>query len=426
MQITNFFHFTTQENRYIFMKALCIAGGVPHIELIKQLKARGFTTILLDGNGACLARPYADVFYQVNIFDTDAVKKIALDEKADLIITVCADQVLLVVTKLSEELGLPCYVGYETSCKASDKIEMKRMFRRTGIPSSAFAELDELDFDKIASLRYPLIVKPVDAYSSRGVRKVLNREELVVFFDEAKKISRNGRVIVEEFNVGEEISVDAFVVNGKAQVLMISQSDKIRDDNRFVIFRGKYPTDHEEEIIGDVQVICQKIADELKLVNSPLLVQMIRTDRGVSVLEYCTRTGGNMKWLLIKYKSGVDVITATIDASLGITPVIEVKEPRYKYVVNDFVYCSAGILDHLEGFDGMLEEDVIKEYRQVRLKGHTFTEIRSSGDRAVGFTITADTFEELNEKQRRVNQSVKVIDSLGKDIMRHDLLPDFH
>ena len=407
------------------MKALCVAGGVPHIELIKQLKSRGITTVLIDGNSECLARQYADTFYHVNVFDDDAVRNIARTEKVDFIITVCADQVLLVVTKLSEELGLPCYVDYETTCKASDKIEMKRMFKRVGIPSSEFVELDELDTESIKTLRYPLIVKPVDAYSSRGVRKAVDEKELEQFFAEAKEISRNGRVIVEEFNIGEEISVDAFVVNGKAQVLMISNSEKIKDDNRFVIFRGKYPANREEEIIGDVQNICQKIADELKLVHSPLLVQMIHTDRGVSVLEYCTRTGGNMKWLLIKDKSGVDVITATIDASLGITPAVEVKEPPYKYIVNEFAYCSQGVLDHIEGFEKMLADDVIKEYRQIRLKGHSFTGIRSSGDRVVGFTITADSIDELNQKHRLVNQTVKVIDSLGKDIMRHDLLPDF-
>ena len=32
------------------MKALVLAGGLPQIELIEQLKARGITTVLADGN----------------------------------------------------------------------------------------------------------------------------------------------------------------------------------------------------------------------------------------------------------------------------------------------------------------------------------------------------------------------------------------
>ena len=49
------------------MKALVIAGGVPQIELIKQLKERNIYTILLDGNSNAVAAPYADEVFAVNI-----------------------------------------------------------------------------------------------------------------------------------------------------------------------------------------------------------------------------------------------------------------------------------------------------------------------------------------------------------------------
>ena len=97
------------------MKALVIAGGVPQIELIKQLKNRGITTILADGSPNAVARPYADIFYNVNIFDIPSVKEIAEREKVDFLLTVCADQVLLVVAQVSEMLGLPCYIDYQTA-----------------------------------------------------------------------------------------------------------------------------------------------------------------------------------------------------------------------------------------------------------------------------------------------------------------------
>ena len=44
------------------------------------------------------------------------------------------------------------------------------------IPTSRYVELSELELDRISHLNYPLVVKPVDAYSSRGVRKVWNEE----------------------------------------------------------------------------------------------------------------------------------------------------------------------------------------------------------------------------------------------------------
>ena len=77
------------------------------LHLLRQLKERKLETVLLDGNENCLARNIADKFYKVNIFNIEDVKKIAIDEKVDFIITVCADQVLLVVAQVSEMLGFP-------------------------------------------------------------------------------------------------------------------------------------------------------------------------------------------------------------------------------------------------------------------------------------------------------------------------------
>ena len=122
-------------------KALVLAGGLPQIELIRQLKARGITTVLADGSAIAIGRPYADIFYQLNIMDPEAVRDLALREQVDFLITVCADQVLLVVAQVSEELGLPCYIDYETAKNVSDKKYMKEIFWRHNIPTSRYVEL---------------------------------------------------------------------------------------------------------------------------------------------------------------------------------------------------------------------------------------------------------------------------------------------
>ena len=404
------------------MKALVVAGGVPQVELIKQLKSRGIKTVLADGNPKAVARPAADVFYQVNIFDIPAVVDIARKEQVDFVITVCADQVLLVVAEVSEILGLPFYIDYKTAQDVSDKIRMKRIFKKCGVPTSNYVETDHLDWDAISHLRYPLVVKPVDAYSSKGVRKAENREELEKFYKEAAEISRSGGVIVEEFFAGDEISVDAFVVNGKAHVLSVTNSEKIKYEDRFVIFRGRYPASVSDVVRSKIAEIAQKIADGFGLVNSPLLIQLLNNGDDVSVLEFCARTGGNMKWLLIKYSCGVDVITATIDITLGLEPDITVKDTGHNVVVNDFIYCTPGVFDHFEGFDEMVAQGYINEFHPVRIKGTQMRGANSSSDRIAGMNIVADSIEDFNRKQKVILSSVKVIDTEGNDMMRRDLL----
>ena len=94
------------------IKALIVAGGLPQITLIDELKKRNIHTVLVDGSEKAIARKYADTFYCAQIFDIEAVKDIAEKEQVDFLITVCADQVLLVVAQVAEMLGLPWYINY--------------------------------------------------------------------------------------------------------------------------------------------------------------------------------------------------------------------------------------------------------------------------------------------------------------------------
>lgn len=406
------------------MKALVLAGGLPQIELLKQLRSRGITTILCDGNANALARPYADVFYQIPIFDIEIVRDLAVKEQVDFLITVCADQVLSVVAQVSQMLRLPCYIDYETAQNVSDKIKMKRIFSENDIPTSAYVEMETLDWSKVAKLRYPMVVKPVDAYSSRGVRKAWNAQELEQYFREAAQISRTGGVIVEEFVLGDEISVDIYIKNGKAHLLCVSNSEKIADEDRFIIFRGRYPVAASQKVMDQIQDIAQKIADAFGLVNSPMLIQMINDGEHVSVLEFCARTGGNMKYLLINHVCGFDVIKAVIDLTVGKEVELNLRGPKANYIVNDFIYCMPGVFDRLEGFEELFREGTLADYHAIRPQGMKINGVSSSSDRIAGITVMADTLEEFNRKRKIIVDSVKILDTEGNDMMRHDLLPE--
>ena len=95
------------------MKALVLCGGLPQIALAKELKSRGITVVMADMNEKVAGRDYADIFYPVSTLDVDGIRNVAVTEKVDFLISVCADQVLQVVAQISEELGLPCYIDFE-------------------------------------------------------------------------------------------------------------------------------------------------------------------------------------------------------------------------------------------------------------------------------------------------------------------------
>ena len=402
-------------------KALVLCCSLPHISLIEELQARGYQALLADMNENAPAVPYADKFYPVSTLDVDGVRKIAVEEKVDMILSVCADQMLLVVAQISEELGLPCYVDYQTSKDVSSKEYMKDIFVKGGVPTSKHIVRATLNPEDVEGLEFPLIVKPVDAYSSKGVRKCDNYEELEEGFVDAVNISRTNTAVVEEYVGGDEFSVDVYVEDGVAKVLCIGMLSKTPQKGKFVICRATYPpeiTDIVKEKIADT---AQKIADAFHLVDTPMLIQLKVDGEQVSVIEFCSRTGGGNKFSLIKKLTGFDVISAVLDLTLGNKPHV----PEFKNdncVVDEFVYCNDGTLDHVEGFEELQAKGLIDDFFIFRKKGSVFGEIKSSGDRLGYFSVSGKTREELMMKHAEVNARIKAMSDSGVDLIKHDYI----
>lgn len=404
------------------MKALVLCGGIPQIELIKNLKNRGIKTVLADMNEQVTGRKYADEFYPVSTLDEKGIKELAIKEKVDFLITVCADQVLEVVADISEELGLPCYIDKSTAKNVSDKGYMKKIFRENDIPTSKYVIMDHFDESRISDMKYPLIVKPVDSYSSKGVCKVESIDECKQAFQTALSISRIKKVIVEEFVIGDEITVDVYVEKGKAHILAVSNLDKIPKGEKFVICRTKYPANISNVIMRKIQNVAQKIAESFKLYNSPMLIQLISNENEISVLEFCARTGGGDKFRLIKKVSGFDVIDAVVELTLGNKPHVNQIDISLGYIVDEFLYCNPGIIREFKGFDELLQSNIISEYFILKKDGAKIDEISSSGDRVAYFTIEGKSLDDVKQKCSIANNSIKVIDEEGKDILKHELL----
>jgi biotin carboxylase len=410
------------------MKALVLAGGFPQIALIEELRSRGVSVVLADYSEKPVAAPYADRFYRVSTLDVDGIEQVARDERVDLVTTVCTDQALLTVALVSQRLDLPCYIDYLTALNVTNKAHMKRVFVENNIPTAKHVVVDGtyMKAPALESLHYPLVVKPVDCNSSKGVRRVRNAGELERALVDACALSRAKQAVVEEYVEGIELSVDAYVEDGVARVLSISTSEKIADGDKFVIFRGNYPAEGIGRLRSRISALVQRIADAFGLKNSPMLVQIIRRGEDLYVLEFSARTGGGAKYLMVKKASGFDVIKAVVDLTLGGKPRVADIREESRFITNEFIYCWPGTFDHVEGFDELKARGVISEYFLFKWRGYEVKDVASSGDRVCGFTIQADSKDEMARKHKEAVCNIKVIDAAGRDIMRRDLMPDLH
>lgn len=401
-------------------KALVLAGGIPQIQLINELKKRGYFTILIDYYKNPVARKYSDKFYQESTLDVETVRAIAKKEKVNIVITCCTDQALATVSKISQELNLPCYISEDAGLAVTNKQYMKQLFREYGIPTGNFQIVQ--DAEQIKETNYPIVVKPVDCNSSKGVIKVVNREELKKAVRQAVSFSRTNTAIVEEYIDGEEISVDLFVESGDPKILCMSYSLKIKDKKRFVIYQGQYPAKVSEAVYQKILIAAKKIVKAFGLKNAPMLMQILKKGEEIYVIEFSARTGGCIKYHMIELASGVDVISSTVDLFEGKPTNIKPTISR-RTIVDEFVYCDRGIYSHLEGIDVCEKNQWIESIYELKNPGEEFDGVQSSGDRVAALTIVAESYEEYVMKHNQVVSNLRVISKDGYDIMRHDLLP---
>lgn len=402
------------------MKVIVLAGGADQIALISELKKRGCYVVLVDYFQNPPAKEYADIHVVASTLDDAKVKEIAQEYGADLICTACTDQALLTVAKVSEELNLPCYISYQTALNVTNKTYMKQRMTQCSIPTSRYITTREVNLSQFADFEFPLVVKPADCNSSKGVIKVHDMVQLEEKLVEAISFSRTRTAIVEEFKEGDEVSADFYIEGSNVKYLSATSSLKIKNRNSFTIKSSVYPVitqEQKEKIIS----LAQDIADAFNLKDCPLLIQMIVNGDEVNVIEFSARMGGGSKYHLIKVLSGVDIMSKYVDLILGDKPVVNPSD-QVKYARMNYVYCNPGILDRVEGFETLLADKVIDKSFIYKTRGMSITAAATSGDRAAGYLITAESQQELAKKEAVVESVLKVISAEGHDIMIHNLV----
>lgn len=402
------------------MKVIVLAGGADQIALISELKKRGCYVVLVDYFQNPPAKEYADIHVVASTLDDVKVKEIAQEYGADLICTACTDQALLTVAKVSEELNLPCYISYQTALNVTNKTYMKQRMTQCSIPTSRYITTREVNLSQFADFEFPLVVKPADCNSSKGVIKVHDMVQLEEKLVEAISFSRTRTAIVEEFKEGDEVSADFYIEGSNVKYLSATSSLKIKNRNSFTIKSSVYPVitqEQKEKIIS----LAQDIADAFNLNDCPLLIQMIVNGDEVNVIEFSARMGGGSKYHLIKVLSGVDIMSKYVDLILGDKPVVNPSD-QVKYARMNYVYCNPGILDRVEGFETLLADKVIDKSFVYKTRGMSITAAATSGDRAAGYLITAESQQELAKKEAVVESVLKVISAEGHDIMIHNLV----
>ena len=402
--------------------AVVLGGTLPHKTLIEKLRDRGYYTVLVDFSENPIAKTVADKHIQESALDVEKVLEIARKYQASLVISTCGDQINTTACYVAETLGLPLPYDYETALKVTNKVLMKQLMLDNNIPTSKYYKVESITDIDSHCLKYPIIVKPTDSYSSKGVRKILDKNENVEeIVQEALNISRKKEAIIEEYVVGTEIGIDCFVKDGKSTVLMVKERRKINKNNNCVqqIYGSIWPLPISKEVQEQIKTVSNQIANVFNLHNTPLMIQAIMNENSISVIEFGARIGGGESYKIIK-STGFDYLDAAIDSFLGNEVMINNHKLNMFYASN-FLYAKQGVFGSISFNELLLTDNIIEYCKPLKEKGFEIDSKITSNNRIGVFVVKADTIEGLHDKINYALENIEVYDIDGNPIMRRDI-----
>ena len=273
-------------------KILVIGAGLAQADAICKAKRLGYYVMASDGAADAVGLKYANESKIIDVRDVGANLEWAREKKVDGVISYASDVTLPTVAAIREVMGLPGLdrVPMEISL---DKSRQREVLGKAGLPQPEFRVAINWNgcCHAAGEIELPLVVKPADNSGSRGVFVVRHKDELHQAFQAAFFHSKLGKVVVEEFIDGVELTVEGLSINRKHRILAIS--DKIKPAGDYcVATQLAYPADISAEMEQQVSSIMQKAYDQLGIDNSPTHSEVIIGSHGPKIIEIGCRGGG--------------------------------------------------------------------------------------------------------------------------------------
>lgn len=316
-------------------KRLLLLGGsrylLPVIEAAHKLNYYTITCDYLPDN---IAHKYSDEYFNVSIIDKEAVLKAAIRLRIDGVMSFACDPGVTTAAYVAEKLGLPHCGSFESVKILQNKGKFREFLLENGfnVPMAKRYHTVKDALEDIKLYHWPVIVKPVDSAGSKGVTKVEDPFELDKSVRYALSFSHSNEFIIEDFleKIGNSSDSDGFSVNGKLKFISFSaQYFDGNCKNPYTPSAYSWPAtisdEHQKELTNEIQRL-------LNLLNMKTSIYNIETrecvDGKAYIMECSPRGGGNRLAEMLRYATGVDLITNAVRAAVG-EPVVDLEQKDF-------------------------------------------------------------------------------------------------
>ena len=362
--------------------------------LILRAKELGYETHVFGWPHGEIGEKTADVYHPVNILDYDLLWQEGRKLNPCGVASVCSELAMHPMNFLLRRLGIPCN-SEATENMTTNKYLMRKAMKEGGIDSPNFTlvkkgqPLDEI-IEATADFSYPLIIKPCDLSSSRGVFKIDKPANLSQGVEYAMGWSKTGEAILEEFIEGQEYSGESIAYNGEYHLLAVTEKFTTGAPH-FVETGHQQPARLSEEWMNKIRATLFKAFKSLDIQYGAIHPEFrITPDGRILFMEIATRMGGDCIGTdLVPLSSGYDFLGMVINICCGKAPVFDkIRTPMIAR--NNYIITASD----LAKFNEIKAINPEKIWRHSDIKPLTDSPVLKSADRA-GYYIT---IEPLNQQ----------------------------
>lgn len=309
------------------MKKLMLLGGmrylVPVIEAAHKLGVYVITCDYLPNN---IAHKYSDEYCNVSILEKDKVLEKAKELKIDGILSFACDPGVVTAAYVAEKMGLPSSGPYESVELLQNKGKFRKFLTENNFNVPVAKQYTDIEtaLNDTEMFNWPVIVKPTDSAGSKGVTKVEEKDKLKDAINYALKFSHSNEFIIEDFleKVGDSSDCDSFSIDGKLKFVSFSaQKFDENCENPYTPAAYTWPASisktHQEELTNEIQ----RLLTLLNMKSSIYNIETRECTNGKAYIMECSpRGGGNRLAEMVRYMTGVDMITNIVKVALGMEP----------------------------------------------------------------------------------------------------------
>lgn len=386
---------------------MIFGAGDNQLTLIKAARDLEIKSIVIDPNINAPGKTFADVFEVVSPDDYKKTRNIAKKYKVDGIVTSQMENPLMLMARLAEEMGY-IFPSSQVIRQCRNKYLMKQVFQKNRIPCAKgiLIKQDEiLPIDELNNFSFPLIIKPVDSHSSRGVYKVCDKTEIKYFQKQSRSFSSDHSFLIEEFIEGKEFSVESLTYKRNTTIIQITE--KITTQYPYTIEIGHIqPAELAEIEKSSIINIVLKAIRALGIDNTATHTELKISAEGPIIIEVGARLGGDfISSYLTLASTGINMDKEAIKIALGNKPKIAHKHIRYSYI--KYLEIHPGkVVNKVLPVDDLLNDPNVLYVKIFVKPGDIIQPITHNSSRPACIILKADSKKELLNKMCTLEKKI--------------------